>query len=249
MKEQSGHCDASGRGAPEGAAPRTQRNPGADLHKDWPAYFDAVAGNPARDTLLEALRLFDEDGPVDGELLGVDLGCGSGRDSVEMLRRGWRVVAIDGSEDGLARLGAHGALPPDAASRLRTVHADFIGLDLAAVAPEGADLVNASFSLPFCPPEHFGALWGQIGRTLDRAAARGRRARFAGQFFGDRDEWKVIRERVHHTRTEVERLLEGFDLEKFEETEKDGNDAFGNPKHYHVFHVVARRRPWAREDG
>ena len=29
------------------------------------------------------------------------------------------------------------------------------------------------------------------------------------------------------------------------EVEREGKDAFGNPKHWHVFHVVARRPPRA----
>ncbi|MEC4815643.1 MAG: methyltransferase domain-containing protein [Scytonema sp. PMC 1069.18] len=34
----------------------------------------------------------------------VDLGCGDGRDTVELLRQGWRVLAIDGEAEAIARL-------------------------------------------------------------------------------------------------------------------------------------------------
>src|SRR5579862_1586306 len=77
---------------------------------DWPAYFDAVAGLPARETLVYALARFEGDshaelaeGAEEG-MLAVDLGCGDGRDAVEMLSRGWRVVAVDSEAEGIARL-------------------------------------------------------------------------------------------------------------------------------------------------
>ncbi|MBL0921000.1 MAG: class I SAM-dependent methyltransferase [Phycisphaerales bacterium] len=238
MSQRSGQREDSA-GAPAPDAPRALRNPGDRLDRDWPAYFDAVEGNPARDTLLLALDRFDaEGGPRSG--LMIDLGAGSGRDTIIALRRGWRVTAVDGSAEGLTRLGAKAADEPDAPLRLLAVEAKFEEMDLSRIAPQGAPLVNASFSLPFCAPEHFEQVWAQIVATLARAAGEGRPARFAGQLFGDRDSWAGIPGRTHHTRAHAERLFRGFALERFEEVEKDGNDAFGNPKHYHVFHVVAR---------
>lgn len=215
------------------------RDSGTDLDREWPSYFDAVEGNPPRDTLLMALDAFDREGGADGRL-GVDLGAGSGRDSIAMLRRGWRVTAIDASADGLRRLTAKCAEEPDAALRLVAVEARFEEMDLATILPEGASLVNASMCLPFCPPEAFAGVWSQIVAAMRRAAARGRPARFSGQLFGDRDGWSHIPARSHQTRAEVDRMLAPFTLEHFEEIEKDGKDAFGNPKHYHVFHIVAR---------
>ncbi len=36
-------------------------------------------------------------------------------------------------------------------------------------------------------------------------------------------------------------LLEPFELERFDEEDEDGKTALGDAKHWHVFHVVARR--------
>src|SRR3954468_24291573 len=72
--------------------------------RDWPAYFAAVAGKPARDTLLKALELFEKEKRAPG--FAVDLGCGSGRDTLELLRRGWRVLAVDSSSEGMELLRA-----------------------------------------------------------------------------------------------------------------------------------------------
>jgi hypothetical protein len=215
------------------------RNPGARYERDWPAYFDAAEGKPARDTLLLALDLFEKDDPGT-ERFAIDLGAGSGRDTLVMLERGWSVVAIDGSADGLDRLRRRCASQRDIGRRLRTIESRFEDLDLDAVAPRGALLVNASFCLPFCAPAALGGVWSGIRRALERGASPGRPARFAGQFFGERDDWDAIPGRSHQSRAEVESMLAGMALDRFEEVEKDGNDIFGNPKHYHVFHVVAR---------
>jgi len=43
-------------------------------------------------------------------------------------------------------------------------------------------------------------------------------------------------------RTEAEAMLDGLDVEMFEEEEADGVTPRGKAKHWHIFHVVARKR-------
>ncbi|VAX36013.1 SAM-dependent methyltransferase [hydrothermal vent metagenome] len=199
--------------------------------RDWPAYFDVVAGKPPRETLTAALDAFEAEGRPTAENqppLAIDLGCGEGRDTAELLGRGWRVLAIDGHPDAIRRLGERDDLVP--ADRVEIRYEPFEGL----VLPR-AMLVNASFSLPFCPPEHFEALWAAICEAIEPGG------RFAGQFFGDRDDWAPIPDRSHQTRAEAEALLARFEVELFEEVEDDSKDALENPKHWHRFDVVARK--------
>jgi tellurite methyltransferase len=40
----------------------------------------------------------------------------------------------------------------------------------------------------------------------------------------------------------VEGLLSRFEVEKLEEVERPGQNAFGKAKYWHVFHIVARKR-------
>ncbi len=70
----------------------------------WATYYQAVEGRPPRETLLKALTHFDANPLPDRPRLAVDLGCGDGRDTVELLRRGWRVLAIDGEQKAFDRL-------------------------------------------------------------------------------------------------------------------------------------------------
>jgi hypothetical protein len=43
------------------------------------------------------------------------------------------------------------------------------------------------------------------------------------------------------SRATAETLFDGLELERFDELEEDGQTALGDPKHWHVFHVVAHR--------
>jgi membrane dipeptidase len=186
--------------------------------RPWRRYFEAVGTDP-RPTLLAAAARFDRPG------LAVDLGAGTGRDTAELLRRGWRVVAIDREQEAIARLRR---LTGDS-DRLETQVARF---EEAAWAP--CDLVNASFALPFTPPASFDGLWRRIVDSLRPGG------RFSGQLFGERDEWAGGL--LAHTRSEVERLLAPFEVELLDEVEEDGTTVVGDRKHWHLFHVVARKR-------
>lgn len=193
--------------------------------RDWPAYYAGTGGRPPRPTLLAALDRFDAAEPR----FAVDLGCGSGRDAVELLRRGWSVLAIDAEPEAIRTLEARPDLP--AAGRLATRLARFEDADW----PD-ADLVNASFALPLCPPAHFPALWERIVRRLKPGG------RFAGQLFGEHDDFAGRPGVTTHTRAAAAGLLAPLAVELFREEEEDSITPRGRPKHWHIFHIVARKR-------
>jgi len=184
-------------------------------------YYDATAGRPPRPTLLDALDWF-----AGAAGFAVDLGCGDGRDTIELLRRGWRVLAIDADPDAIARLRAR-TLP--AGAELETRQARF-----ERSSWPRCDLVNASFSLPLCPAEEFPGLWRRVAGSLVPGG------RFAGQLYGPRDDWAGRSGMTHHDRASVEALLAGFAIERLEEEESDVVTPRGRPKHWHIFHIVAR---------
>jgi tellurite methyltransferase len=197
-----------------------------ERNSDWDEYYERVAGRPPRQTLLAALERFGAEGDARS---AVDLGCGDGRDTIELLRRGWRVLAIDAEAAAIERLLARRDLPPNAALETRCARFE-------DAAWPSADLVNASFALPLCPPERFPELWARIERSLAMGGC------FAGQLFGERDEWRGEPGITHHSRADVERLLSGFAVEMLAEEESDATTPYGKPKHWHLFHIVARKR-------
>ena len=194
--------------------------------RDWPGYFASVAGKPARETLIFAFDRFEGEPPTQA----IDLGAGEGRDTQELLSRGWKVLAIDGSQEGIDMLRARPGLRdhPNLTTRVSTFeHLD----NLPRVR-----LLNASFSVPFCHPDHFAGFWRQVVEAIEPGG------RFAGQLFGDRDSWASIPDRSHQTIDEARRLFDGFELEMFDEEERDKQDYQGIEKRWHVYHVVARKR-------
>src|SRR5579864_1965030 len=88
----------------------------SERDSDWREYYERTEGRPPRRTLLAALDRFGADA---GRRRAVDLGCGDGRDTIELLRRGWRVLAIDAEAAAVARLLARPDLPPGAALETR----------------------------------------------------------------------------------------------------------------------------------
>lgn len=202
--------------------------------RDWPAYFAAVRGREPRDTLLGALDAFDAEGALDADVppLAVDVGCGEGRDTAELLRRGWRVLATDAHPDALALTTARNDLPADPAPQ---THLTTQLTTMERLEPPPCQLVNASFALPFCSPDAFSALWRRITDAIEPGG------RFSGQFFGPDDTWAALPDRSHHSRDQVESLLAGFDIERLDEENRPGATHDGQSKHWHVFHVVARK--------
>lgn len=196
-----------------------------DRAAGWAAYYEKLRDRPPRKTVLLALDRFGRPG---ADSLAVDLGCGDGRDVVEILRRGWKVVAVDAEAEALRQLASR-ELP--GAERMTPIIARFEGLPL----PLGLSLVNSSFAMPLCEPAAFRDLWSRIRETLPSGG------RFSGQWYGVRDSWRGRPGITFLERPEAIELLKGFELEMFEEEESDGTTPRGNAKHWHIFHVVARK--------
>ncbi|MGV2830958.1 class I SAM-dependent methyltransferase [Myxosarcina sp. GI1(2024)] len=191
--------------------------------RDWKAYYNAVAARPPRKTLLTALAAFKQPG------IAIDLGCGDGRDTVEILRQNWTVLAVDKEPEAITRLLAR---PQLARERLTTRVVSFEELQL----PQPVDLINASFSLPFCSPEAFPRLWKQIFNSLATGG------RFCGHLFGERDSWRDSKLVNCFTHLQVENLLESYGIELLEEEEHPGKTPLGEDRYWHIFHIVARKR-------
>ena len=187
----------------------------------WTAYYESQGDRAPRDLLVSTLDAF---GP--GARDAIDLGCGTGIETAAILRRGWRVFAVDAEPVGIERLLRRAAAPER--ERLQAQVGSIEDVELPT-----ADLVWAGYSLFFVPPQRFASTWTGIKRSVRPGG------RFAGQLLGERDSWTAGGDVNGHTRADAEAFFDGWTLERFDEEENDG-DACSGPKHWHLFHVVAR---------
>lgn len=196
---------------------------------DWSKFYSITGKHPPSDTLLKALQLFEAESTLSGAL-AIDLGCGAGRDTIELLRRHWRVLAVDGNEEAVQVVKRKVGSVDERTIRFKV--ARFESLDMPRCV-----LVNAAYSLPFCRPVAFPKVWKRISHALRDGG------RFSGQLFGVHDEWATDRDMNFHTQQEVLSLFSHFKMEFFKEVDEDGKTSDGTPKHWHVFHIVARTQP------
>lgn len=173
-----------------------------------------------------------EAGDADGRRRAIDLGCGGGRDTAPILAAGLDVLAIDraGDAEQVLKKRFPAAM---ATGQLRFRQQDFAADTLRLPA---AHLVNASFCLPTCPPAGFPGLWTQIAQALIRGGL------FAGHLYGPRDSWAQRGDHLTiHTRADIDTLFEGWEMVLCDEEQTDSTTPRGTAKHWHVFHIVARK--------
>lgn len=189
----------------------------------WSRFYDFTKDSPPWPLLVRAAAL----APNKGRAL--DLGAGAGRDTRYLLEQGFEVTAVDAEPRAVALLSAL-PVPPE---RLRVVQSAFEDF---AFADAIYDLISAQFALPFTPSRHFAGVFARLKAALVPGGI------FAGQFFGVHDQWNTPdRDMAFLTRAEAEALLSDLDTIEVTEEDADGHIADGSPKHWHVFHILARR--------
>lgn len=192
--------------------------------------FDTKKYPPAT-TLIDALKGYRKSFPIKKSKLAIDLGCGSGTDTFALLGDNWNVVAIDKQKEALLRIKENVA--DDILSKKLQLRLDtFENIKELPVC----ELINATFSLPFCNPTYFSTLWKVITSSIKSKGV------FCGHFFGVNDSWCSNSEMTFHTKQQVFILLQDFDVEYCKEVEKNGKTLSGIEKHWHIFYVVAKKK-------
>jgi trans-aconitate methyltransferase len=192
----------------------------------WENYYTNISGRPPRDLLIDVLGRFDAGAGLPRR--AIDLGCGDGTETAFLLANGWHVLAIDSEPLAFQHLSAK--IPSEAQERLQTQLATF---ETALLSP--ADLIYAGFSIPFCQPQSFDALWHKIVTNITPAG------RFAGQLFGVHDTWASRSDMTFFTEQQARALFTSFEVEYFREEDEDGHSTIVGAKHWHIFHIIARK--------
>ncbi|HLQ30971.1 MAG TPA: class I SAM-dependent methyltransferase [Ktedonobacteraceae bacterium] len=188
---------------------------------DWETFYTFTKDSPPWPLLVRAVSLLTHKGRA------LDLGAGAGRDTLYLLQQGFRVTSVDSDPHAVAILSS---FPQE---NLQVVEASFEDF-----AFETYDLINAQFALPFLSQRRFREVFERVTRAIRPGGI------FVGQFFGIHDQWNTPEhDMTFLTRGQAEAVLQDMDIIEFNEVDMDGHVADGSPKHWHTFHIIARRKP------
>lgn len=197
--------------------------------KTWKNYYQNTLNiSDPHKTLLLAQKYFKLENKIGG--IAADLGAGTGRDTLFLLQQGWNVLALDAEQLSIDII----------LSRIDVLYLNNLEVMVMPFSemtiPDELDLINASYSLPFCKPQDFTQCWRKI---IDHLAIGGR---FSGQFFGEKDEWATHPGLTIHSYENMIKLFEDQFVIEYLQIE-DGliPCADGKMKHWHVYHVVAKK--------
>lgn len=174
--------------------------------------------------LVKAMEKWSKENP--GQVgFAVDLGAGTGRDTLYLLKKGWHVLAIDLEEKAIEIIKSR--LSEEEASRLSTQVASFEEMELPSVC----DIINARNALSYCDPDAFPNVWEKIVNCIAPGGC------FSGTFFGDRAIPISIPHAFSLNREELLHLFrEHFDIIFFDEQDRKGQGW-----RWHMFYITAQK--------
>lgn len=186
--------------------------------KDWTNYQNKTYGDDACKLIIDFLDKYKVDSAI-------DLGCGSGNETVYMVKNGIKVLAIDrqlNQDFILNRLS-------DSEKQLISFkESSFEDVELPKTK-----LLTAFFSIPFCNPNNFDELWTKIYNSIEDNGY------FVGQVFGDRDAWNVVESINTFSIDKVKEYLKNYNIIKLEEIEyvRESDD-----KKWHFYDIIAQKK-------
>ncbi len=187
-------------------------------------YYEATMNNKPS-TLIRKFFINKYNQKLQGNV-AIDLGCGTGNDTVFLLDNGFEVTAID-QEEQVKEIIKNKNLNLNE-ENLKVIIDDFSEIEIS-----NSDLILANFSL-FFVKDNFD---GFIEKTLKNIKLKGF---FVGNFLGKEDGWNKTR-----TTVEKEKLLEyfkDFEMFYFSEEKYYKDTANGKSKFWHVYTVIAQKK-------
>lgn len=186
--------------------------------KDWTNYQNKTYGDDACKLIIDFLDKYKVDSAI-------DLGCGSGNETVYMVKNGIKVLAIDrqlNQDFILNRLS-------DSEKQLISFkESSFEDVELPKTK-----LLTSFFSIPFCNPNNFDELWTKIYNSIEDNGY------FVGQLFGDRDAWNVVESINTFSIDKVKEYLKNYNIIKLEEIEYVRES---DNKKWHFYDIIAQKK-------
>ena len=186
--------------------------------KDWTNYQNETYGDDVCKLLIEFLDNYKVDNAI-------DLGCGSGNETVYMIKNGIKVLAIDRqlNQDFILN-----RLSDNEKKMISFKESSFEDVELPKTK-----LLTSFFSIPFCNPNNFDELWTKIYNSIEDNGY------FVGQLFGDRDAWNVVESINTFSINKVKEYLKNYNIIKLEEIEYVRES---DNKKWHFYDIIAQKK-------
>lgn len=185
--------------------------------KDWTNYQSRTHNDKIDNLLVEFCDNYEVNNAI-------DLGCGSGNETVYLLKKGVNVTCIDRQLNKsfiLERLNYE-----------EINYVSFIEGSFEEVKLPKTQLVMAFFSIPFCTPDKFDILWDKIYECIEMNGY------FIGQLFGNRDSWNNRKDINTFSIETVKKCLDKYTVLKFDEIEYTRES---DNKKWHFYNIIAKK--------
>lgn len=125
---------------------------GNDYMSDIEKYFEKTKNASPHNNIREFIQIENKSGNA------IDLGCGSGRDTIFLIKNSWNVLAID-RED--TREIIEQKLDTEELKRFEFSCQNFESIHL-----KESNLIVANYSIPFCSKNYFNEFWNEIVSSI-----------------------------------------------------------------------------------
>ncbi len=181
-------------------------------------YYEVSGSREAFPLLLRTLAL--------GKFkTALDLGCGAGVDAREMARQGLEVTGVDINPE----VRKYFKETPE----VNVVISSFQDFDFGRY-----DLIFSKSAMVFLPPQDFIDVLGKIKKALNPGGI------FSARLWGTNDSSnkpEYRNSRSFTTKKELKDIFKGYEIIELEESERDGETALGQPKHWHLIDIIAQK--------
>lgn len=198
--------------------------------RDWEKYYNITNNKPPRKNIVNFISKYNVNGNA------IDLGCGSGSDTIFLIKNNWKVLAIDALN---VEERIRNKLADNEQEKLEFEVQRFEELKIPK-----CDLLISNNSLSFCDKDYFYEMWKEICLKIKSNGY------FVGNFFGINDEWNSKNDRrIFFSKDDVISLFNDFEILEIEEIEKDRPTAEGQMKHWHIIDIIAKKKNETRKKG